>query len=83
MQPVFSIFILHMTVNKCQEPNDIEECVNSNRLYHSDKYHEISEVEQTRIQKDLLDWYHVEKRLTMPWRKDNDLSWDRQVGPPS
>ncbi|KAG2199098.1 hypothetical protein INT47_005102 [Mucor saturninus] len=68
-----------MTVNKCQELNDIEECVNSNRLYHSDKYHEISEVEQTRIQKDLLDWYHVEKRLTMPWRKDNDLSWDRQA----
>lgn len=58
---------------------DIEECITSNRLYHSDSYHVVSDNERARIQKDLLKWYHVEKRTTMPWRKDNDITWDREV----
>ncbi|KAI9272287.1 DNA glycosylase [Helicostylum pulchrum] len=57
---------------------DIEECITSNRLYHSDSYHVVSDNERARIQKDLLKWYHVEKRTTMPWRKDNDITWDRE-----
>jgi hypothetical protein len=58
---------------------DIEECVQSNRLYHSDQYHIVSNLERSRMQQDLLDWYQVEKRTTMPWRKDNDKTWDREV----
>jgi hypothetical protein len=58
---------------------DIEECVQSNRLYHSDQYHVVSDLEKSRLQQDLLDWYHVEKRTNMPWRKDNDKTWDREV----
>lgn len=65
-----------MTVKICQ---DIEDCITSNRLYHADKYHVVSEAERTRIQKELMEWYHVEKRTTMPWRKDNDKTWDREV----
>lgn len=58
---------------------DIEECVHSNRLYHSDQYHVVSDLEKSRVQQDLLDWYQAEKRTNMPWRKDNDKTWDREV----
>ncbi|RCH83381.1 hypothetical protein CU098_004837, partial [Rhizopus stolonifer] len=57
---------------------DIEECVSSKRLFHSDTYHKVSNAEKTRVQRDLLDWYHAEKRTNMPWRQDNDKTWDRQ-----
>ncbi|KAI9487634.1 MAG: DNA glycosylase [Benjaminiella poitrasii] len=58
---------------------DIEECIQSNRLYHSDQYHTVSDEEIQRIQHDLLEWYHAEKRTNMPWRKDIDRSWDRKA----
>ncbi|KAI7899653.1 DNA glycosylase [Cokeromyces recurvatus] len=58
---------------------DIEECVQSNRLYHSDQYHKVSKKEKERIQHDLLEWYHAKKRTNMPWRKDVDKSWDREA----
>ncbi|KAI8090960.1 DNA glycosylase [Gilbertella persicaria] len=57
---------------------DIEECVSSKRLFHSDTYHKVSNAEKIRVQRDLLDWYHAEKRTNMPWRQDNDKTWDRQ-----
>ena len=59
--------------------NDIEECVTSGRLYHSDSYHKVLDQEKARVQTELLSWYHLEKRTTMPWRKDNDKTWDQQV----
>lgn len=68
-----------MTKSRSEHLNDIEECVSSRRLYHSDSYHNVSEEEKARIQKDLLDWYNAEKRTTMPWRKDTDKSWDKEV----
>lgn len=58
---------------------DIEECVSSKRLYHSDQYHLVSNDEKIRIQKHLLEWYQAEKRTNMPWRKDNDEAWDKEV----
>lgn len=58
---------------------DIEECVSSKRLYHSDQYHLVSNDEKIRIQKHLLEWYQAEKRTNMPWRKDNDETWDKEV----
>ncbi|CAO3617931.1 unnamed protein product [Mucor hiemalis] len=68
-----------MTKPRSEHLNDIEECITSRRLYHSDRYHDVSEEEKLRIQKELLDWYNVEKRTTMPWRKDTDKSWDEEA----
>lgn len=68
-----------MTKLRSEHLNDIEECITSRRLYHSDRYHDVSEEEKLRIQKELLDWYNVEKRTTMPWRKDTDKSWNEEV----
>lgn len=59
--------------------SNIEDCVTSDRLFHNDSYHVVSDEEKARIQKELLDWYHREKRTTMPWRKDNDKTWDKEV----
>lgn len=59
--------------------SDIEDCVTSNRLFHNDAYHVVNDEEKARIQKELLDWYQREKRTTMPWRQDNDKTWDREV----
>jgi len=59
---------------------DIEDCVSSKRLYHSDQYHVVSDDEKDRVQKQLLEWYQSEKRTNMPWRKDNDDTWDKEVG---
>ncbi|KAI8387398.1 DNA glycosylase [Blakeslea trispora] len=56
----------------------IEECVSSQRLFHSDAYHNVTNEEKFRVQNDLLEWYHAEKRTNMPWRQDNDKTWDRQ-----
>ncbi|KAI8981886.1 DNA glycosylase [Mycotypha africana] len=58
---------------------DIENCVLSKRLYHSDQYHRVNDTEKQAIQKDLLDWYHKEKRTNMPWRKDSDKTWNAKV----
>ncbi|KAI8639211.1 DNA glycosylase [Parasitella parasitica] len=58
---------------------DIEECVYSKRLYHSDQYHLVSENEKIRVQERLLKWYQAEKRTNMPWRKENDESWDAKA----
>jgi A/G-specific adenine glycosylase len=58
---------------------DIEECVSSKRLYHSDQYHVVLNDEKIRIQKHLLEWYQAEKRTNMPWRKDNDKTCDKEV----
>lgn len=58
---------------------DIEECVSSKRLYHSDQYHVVSNDEKIRIQKHLLEWYQAEKRTNMPWRKDIDKTCDKEV----
>ncbi len=66
---------LRQELNSC----DIEDCISSGRLFHSDKYHMVSNEEKARIKKELLEWYHVEKRTTMPWRKDNDKSWSKEV----
>lgn len=63
-----------------QDPiNDIEDCVQSKRLYHDDKYHLVTDEERSRIQHELLDWYQSKKRTNMPWRKDNDTTWDKHV----
>ncbi|KAI8373656.1 DNA glycosylase [Choanephora cucurbitarum] len=56
----------------------IEECVSSRRLFHADIYHSVTEEEKLRAQNNLLEWYHAEKRTNMPWRQDNDKTWDRQ-----
>ncbi|KAI9277480.1 DNA glycosylase [Sporodiniella umbellata] len=60
-------------------PNDIEDCVLSKRLYHNNNYHKVSEEEILDIQHDLLQWYNVEKRTNMPWRKPTDKSWDQET----
>lgn len=59
--------------------NDIEDVIESKRLYHSDRYHSVSCEEKREIQNDLLEWYHSKKRTNMPWRKDIDKTWDREV----
>ncbi|KAI8974412.1 DNA glycosylase [Pilobolus umbonatus] len=50
---------------------DIEECVKSNRLWHKSDYHSMSNEERHEFPLQLLEWYHREKRTTMPWRKDS------------
>lgn len=59
--------------------SDIEECVQSKRLYHSNSYHTVSTEEKHNIQHDLLQWYQAEKRTNMPWRKPTDKNWDQEV----
>ncbi|CAO3613233.1 unnamed protein product [Mucor fragilis] len=58
---------------------DIEDCVSSKRLYHADQYHRVSDDEKDRAQRQLLDWYQAEKRTNMPWRKDNDKTWNKET----
>ncbi|KAG1452752.1 hypothetical protein G6F56_007738 [Rhizopus delemar] len=59
--------------------SDIEECVQSKRLYHSNSYHTVSTEEKHNIQHDLLQWYQAEKRTNMPWRKPTDKNWDQET----
>ncbi|CAO3669705.1 unnamed protein product [Rhizopus microsporus] len=55
---------------------DIEECVQSKRLHHSNEYHSVSDEERLDIQCDLLKWYQLEKRTNMPWRKPTNKDCD-------
>lgn len=58
---------------------DIEECVQSKRLHHSNEYHSVSDEERLDIQCDLLKWYQLEKRTNMPWRKPTNKDCDIEV----
>lgn len=58
---------------------DIEECVQSKRLHHSNEYHSVSDEERLDMQCDLLKWYQLEKRTNMPWRKPTNKDWDTEV----
>jgi A/G-specific adenine glycosylase len=59
--------------------SQVLECVQSKQLCHSNEYHKVSEKEKKLMQDELLSWYDINKRTNMPWRKNVDQNWDRQV----